>query len=275
MYKTGRFAHMMGIGVDTLRYYEQLGLLSPRIDAQNGYRFYSDEDAFMLLNIKEYRGMGMPVGEIARLLRGGTVRQQIHYLEEKQRELDEQMIYLQKLRQRARQRVTEMNRIATLGQVQRVHCPAAYHLPYLELERFPKEKAASMMRRWTGSMPFIGFFISLDATALSEGRLAPVKPGLKAELKYVDEFKLPLGEPVRLMQGGDGISVSLAVRDLFHLTRAEIAPLLDYFAREGVAPCDDVMFIVEAMEYDAAGSPTHYVRAACPVKSREKMGESY
>ena len=39
-YKINEIARLYGIGVDSLRYYEKLGILKPRRDT-NGYRLYN------------------------------------------------------------------------------------------------------------------------------------------------------------------------------------------------------------------------------------------
>ena len=43
-YKINEIARLYGIGVDSLRYYEKLGILKPRRDT-NGYRLYNLKDS--------------------------------------------------------------------------------------------------------------------------------------------------------------------------------------------------------------------------------------
>ena len=39
--KTGEFAKLVGVTKHTLFYYDKIGLFSPEIKLENGYRFYS------------------------------------------------------------------------------------------------------------------------------------------------------------------------------------------------------------------------------------------
>ena len=42
-YKIGEISKLYGIGTDSLRYYEELGILHPKRDS-NGYRLYNLKD---------------------------------------------------------------------------------------------------------------------------------------------------------------------------------------------------------------------------------------
>lgn len=60
----------VGITSQNIRYYEKQGLLTPARKAENSYREYSDEDIRHLKQIKLFRKLGMPIGDIKRLLSG-------------------------------------------------------------------------------------------------------------------------------------------------------------------------------------------------------------
>ena len=51
-YKIGEIAALYSVSPDSLRYYEEIGLLTPRRDA-NGYRMYSIEDIWRLNVIRD------------------------------------------------------------------------------------------------------------------------------------------------------------------------------------------------------------------------------
>ena len=61
-----------GITNQNIRYYEKQGLLAPARRAENSYREYSQEDIRRLKLIKLFRKLGMPIGDIKRLLNGET-----------------------------------------------------------------------------------------------------------------------------------------------------------------------------------------------------------
>lgn len=62
-YRIGEISALYGIGTDSLRYYEEIGILSPK-RAENGYRMYSITDIWKLNIIRELRGLGFSMEEI-------------------------------------------------------------------------------------------------------------------------------------------------------------------------------------------------------------------
>ncbi|PWM36159.1 MAG: MerR family transcriptional regulator, partial [Clostridiales bacterium] len=62
-YKIGEISKLYDIGTDSLRYYEELGLLNPKRDS-NGYRLYSLRDISRLNVIRELRTLGFSMERI-------------------------------------------------------------------------------------------------------------------------------------------------------------------------------------------------------------------
>lgn len=74
-YSIGEFSRLTGLGIHTLRYYEQEGLVTPERNPGNRRR-YSDKDLAWIEFVKRLKDTGMPVKEIqryARLRAEGTV----------------------------------------------------------------------------------------------------------------------------------------------------------------------------------------------------------
>lgn len=68
-YTIGEVARQLGIGVDTLRYYEKIGLLPKVSRAESGIRQYSDKDISRLKFIKRAQQMNFTLAEIGDLLK--------------------------------------------------------------------------------------------------------------------------------------------------------------------------------------------------------------
>lgn len=64
-----QFALLTGLSAKTLRYYDDIGLLRPQwIDEASGYRHYGVSQVSLGVQIRHWRQMGLPVGEIQRLI---------------------------------------------------------------------------------------------------------------------------------------------------------------------------------------------------------------
>lgn len=63
-YHTGQFASKASVSLRTLRYYDQMGLLSPSQYTEAGHRLYTDEDLANLLQIRALKFLGFSLEEI-------------------------------------------------------------------------------------------------------------------------------------------------------------------------------------------------------------------
>jgi DNA-binding transcriptional MerR regulator len=67
-FKVGELARASGLTIRTVRYYDQIGLLSPSWRTSGGHRVYTDDDVRRLYRICLLRRIGMSLEEIARAL---------------------------------------------------------------------------------------------------------------------------------------------------------------------------------------------------------------
>lgn len=61
-YKISEVSQMIGIPIDTIRYYEKMGVISPI--RKGTYRAFSDEDIYLLCEYKKMRSYGLGLSEI-------------------------------------------------------------------------------------------------------------------------------------------------------------------------------------------------------------------
>ncbi len=69
MLKIGDFAKLTRLSVQTLRYYDELGLLKPvDVDRYSGYRYYAYEQLPRLNRILALKDLGLSLEQVAQLL---------------------------------------------------------------------------------------------------------------------------------------------------------------------------------------------------------------
>ena len=93
-------AQQTGLSIDTLRYYERIGLLEPVARAPSGHRRYTPRDIAWIELLLRLRDTGMPRAQMARfaeLRRQGdaTATERRLLLEEHQRALEQRMRQLE------------------------------------------------------------------------------------------------------------------------------------------------------------------------------------
>ena len=64
----GRLAKLANVSIDTIRFYEKAGLLSPHVRRPSGFRQYSQQDLKQLRFIRRGRLLGFSLEEIGELL---------------------------------------------------------------------------------------------------------------------------------------------------------------------------------------------------------------
>lgn len=95
-YRIGEVSRLFGIGQDSLRYYERLGIVVPKRE-DNGYRAYDLDDMFTLSLIKDLRLLGFSMQQIKTYLDDRTLESTGRLLSEEAALIDRQ---IERLRER-------------------------------------------------------------------------------------------------------------------------------------------------------------------------------
>ncbi|MEK3882009.1 MerR family transcriptional regulator [Paenibacillus sp. PL2-23] len=112
-FKINEISKLYGIGPDSLRYYEKLGILTPKRDT-NGYRLYGLQDLYKLNIIRDLRSLDFSMGQIKEYLDNQSVDNTIERLREEQQAIKEQLERLE-----AKKNIIE-GRIRVLSEAARI-----------------------------------------------------------------------------------------------------------------------------------------------------------
>ncbi len=108
-YTPGQVVEKTGFSLDTLRYYEKIGLLDGVARTSGGKRQYGEDDIGWLEILRCLRDTGMPIArmrEFADLTRDeATIAQRIELLEEHDRDVEERIATLQRQRDHIRGKI--------------------------------------------------------------------------------------------------------------------------------------------------------------------------
>ena len=64
----GEVAERIGLSLRTIRYYEEVGLITPSARSQGGFRLYTEHDASRLQLVKDMKPLGFSLDEMRDLL---------------------------------------------------------------------------------------------------------------------------------------------------------------------------------------------------------------
>ena len=83
-YSINKLSNLAGVSTRTLRYYDEIGLLSPKRISSNDYRVYGQNEVDRLQQILFFRELGVPLNEIKKIIWSkeydGTLALQEHLL---------------------------------------------------------------------------------------------------------------------------------------------------------------------------------------------------
>lgn len=103
-FKIGEISKLYKIGVDSIRYYEEIVLIQPE-RSESGYRHYSIHDIWRLNVIRDLRSIGFTMEQIREYLENHTTSSSLKLLEEEQEAIQNQMLHLEKLQKNVAQRL--------------------------------------------------------------------------------------------------------------------------------------------------------------------------
>jgi DNA-binding transcriptional MerR regulator len=109
-YSPGEVAERTGFSLDTLRYYERIGLLHEIDRTPGGQRRFTEHDVLWLLMFRCLRESGMPIAQMLRfaeLARGSdeTVAERLALLEAHDQRIEEQIAALRVHQKQIRQKI--------------------------------------------------------------------------------------------------------------------------------------------------------------------------
>jgi DNA-binding transcriptional MerR regulator len=109
-YSPGQVVEKTGFSLDTLRYYERIGLLDSVARGSSGHRVFSDDDVAWLAILRCLRDTGMPIAGMlryAQLARAGdgTIAQRVALLEEHDRKVGDRIAALRAEREHIREKI--------------------------------------------------------------------------------------------------------------------------------------------------------------------------
>jgi len=96
-FKIGEVSKILNIPIDTLRYYDEIGLVTPHKRGTNNYRYYNLEQFDLLITIRMLRAMDVPIKQVAAFLSEDNLDDIRKWLSNQQGEIKRQITYLNNL----------------------------------------------------------------------------------------------------------------------------------------------------------------------------------
>lgn len=102
MYSVGQVSKLLGVSRDTLKFYEDKGLVNPKKNAENGYREYNQFDIYDITTINFYREMDIEIKKIQEIRKNKSIDDLESLLEEKEQDILDEIEYKKLLLKKVR-----------------------------------------------------------------------------------------------------------------------------------------------------------------------------
>ena len=97
-FTTGEFARILGVRKHTLFHYDEIGLFSPALKEENGYRYYFVWQMDMFEVIRALQKLGMSLGEIKEYMENRSPERFMSMMDGKKRQIDEEIRRLKNMK---------------------------------------------------------------------------------------------------------------------------------------------------------------------------------
>ena len=156
-YKIGTVARLLGVSPQTLRLYEQNGILtSERGEGENGYRYYSRLDITALMRARAYHQYGFSMKETEGLINAGDVDYVLEEYRRRARELEAELFLKQRILEYLRQMSSLLEQLpGQLWTIRRAVSPGIYRLEFMKGDQLiltPEQM--EIFPHWVGLAPF-------------------------------------------------------------------------------------------------------------------------
>lgn len=241
--KIGRFSMLTGCPEQTIRYYEEMGLLSPARKPGSGYRSYSWHELMALMQMRQLHGLSIPLKELSGA--NDSMRDVDALLDRYrlsvERQLDDLEMQLERIKT-IRQRLSQPT-----GQVTRTTVSPVYRLMLSDPAVFGHPATPGIIREWLSIMPFSHFTVMIPRAQLGErnrGVFDRMQWGIGVIQRYVDRLSaLPAAPAVRYPKSRC-ISANILVDDPIAIRPRELAPFYAYLDEQGLLFSGDMYGLV-------------------------------
>ena len=127
-FTTGELSQLCKIPRKTLLYYDKLGLITPEVVDENGYRYYKRSQLFLLQLILTLRQLDVPIARIKEYLATRSPAAYSDMFHERIDFFTQEIARLQAMKDELQKEVAKLSRIAniTLDKITLVHAPESY-----------------------------------------------------------------------------------------------------------------------------------------------------
>lgn len=257
VFKIGDLSKLFHVGVDSIRYYEKVGLLHPERDPVNHYRLYTLQDIRTMNTIRELLELGFTTEEILAFEQERNIAHAMDMLTQEEQVLSEKIQHLTEVRDNIRSRVSSIQdaeNLDTSGTIHELDFPERKCM-MITTEGMRDEEINYRLAQYTSGVLESGphehittigasdcYILDTENTNQDSGDYATKGVFFYSPyLKYKNNFALPAGH-----------YLSAAFRGAFNQTRELYPKMLQYCQAHGLKSKGDLLEFCHVDRYETS-----------------------
>lgn len=230
-YKIGEISKILDIPIDTLRYFEKIGLIHPEIDEQNQYRYYDHWDINYLIEYKQLKALEFSQTECLDIQQKDDIQRHISRMDNRLEAIHEKAEYYQLLSVRMKDATDRLKEVSeNFGKVRIETINGFYYFvhrfgnSYLE-----SGKIGMVFQAWAENLPFADSLFVIPEKDIENNRNT-FNGGFSVEEKWIAALRFTITPEVRHVPTGKAVSIIARAGDIGTFTYDLFRPALKYIS---------------------------------------------
>ena len=189
-FKIGDVSKILQISPELIRYYEKIGIISPKRDPENGYRYYTLGDVNRLFDGRWLHAYGFPLDQLSKSLYESERADFESDLADRETDIENNIRYYTDLLESIRSFREKVSSLS--GEISFEECigPEIFFIPYkINDEYIIAKDDIAELKRWAAMIPFVNLTFQLVAPVDDNRGLALKEQiGFSIDKSYADRI---------------------------------------------------------------------------------------
>ncbi|MFZ7120899.1 MAG: MerR family transcriptional regulator [Eubacteriaceae bacterium] len=240
-YKTGDVKKILGISVETLRYFENIGLIEPERNSINNYRYYEALDLNKIVAYKFYRAMEFSMDKSLDIINNMSNEDLIINTDNKMDTIKEKIEYYKNLYLRMEELKISFERVEHMMGVYRIeYSPEIiYYYNQINDEFETDEFQMETTKLWLDELPFVNLAVRMPVNEKPIG--SKVNYGYSVKKVYESVFNRLKKSAIMTYASKKSIYTICKTINNQMLSNEHLIPVLNYINDNNVAINGDVI----------------------------------
>lgn len=264
-YKIGDIAKITGLSLQTIRRYEEAGILHVVRDENTGYRYYHAYDAAILIRIRMYRNSGFSIQDIVEMFKNDLDKQKEIFTLNKEN-LETKIVYLNKLLECMNCQLNDMQELeSNLDIIKESEREEWLGLIYRSEEHINNNhELLKVLKTWIDHVPLVQQLYIVEKDDFIKGN-NNYAVGVSVKKEYADFLKLPMHPSVRYFPLQPVLTLNVEAKGEFSITDNIRNKINDYLAKHKMVIDGPILSRTITSDFEGVDIK-HFQKIYIPIK---------